>query len=613
MGLEGRILRGGGPMQLFVSYARTDRPKAESLAQRLRQAGITVWLDTDLIGGQEWWDRILDQLRSCDAVVAAVSKASIKSQACRAEREYATKLGKPILPLTLEPMGSRMMPADIAPIQAIDYSHPDEIVAFRLISAIFALPKPKGLPDPLPRPPDMPETYFGNIVDRIAAPKLDMDEQLAIIGRLEGALGPPNDKDDRQTAAELLKQMAARPDLFANAEQQIKSLRPQFAARKWPLPVVISFGVAVGLSALIIVIIVAIGAFFHSSAVHTWPATLGGIIHTRPFVANGAVYIGDINGHVYALDATTGRRLWTYPRRGHIGVIGYRPQVASGTVYVGSDDGNIYAINGTTGKLRWRSKAGAPVRSSPVYIKDVIYFSSANNNIQALNAKNGSHYWKRPAPIAGFFEHGPAVYKYEMPAMPLHSRSIYVGAGGFLYALNAATGKPLWKQPARIGTGDYSVPAVSPDGKTVYVGGGGHDLYALNTATGKPRWKHPYRIQASVKNQPAVSHGVVYFASGVSVYAVKADGTDYWAPRNFGSTVSGLFVANGSVYIGSGDNIYCLDETTGKRCQGWRTYHASGLVSAPIFNYGKIYFGTQDGKVYALAPDGSLARPTSES
>lgn len=78
-------------MQLFVSYARPDRLRAESLAVRLRQAGIEVWLDSDLVGGQRWWDRILRQLRTYHAVVAAISKASIKSRACRSEREYAVQ------------------------------------------------------------------------------------------------------------------------------------------------------------------------------------------------------------------------------------------------------------------------------------------------------------------------------------------------------------------------------------------------------------------------------------------------------------------------------------------------------------------------------------------
>jgi hypothetical protein len=214
-------------MQLFISYARPDRTRAESLTLRLRQAGITVWLDSDLVGGQAWWDRILDQLRTCDAVVVVISRAAIKSAACRSEREYAGKLGKAILPLTLESITAEMLPADIARIQTIDYSQPSEAAAFELIGAILALPAPGELPYPLPATPPVPTSPFGSLVDRLAEPTLSLDDQLAIIGRLEAALGPAADPHDAPTAMELLRQLDERPDLFAAAARQIEKIRAQ--------------------------------------------------------------------------------------------------------------------------------------------------------------------------------------------------------------------------------------------------------------------------------------------------------------------------------------------------------------------------------------------------
>jgi hypothetical protein len=105
-----------------------------------------------------------------------VSRASANSQACRAEREYAAKLGKPILPIAVEHMPAGLFPADIARLQIVDYTQPDERAAFRLATAIFALPKPKALPSPLPPPPPIPQTRFGNLNDRIAAPSLSLQE-----------------------------------------------------------------------------------------------------------------------------------------------------------------------------------------------------------------------------------------------------------------------------------------------------------------------------------------------------------------------------------------------------------------------------------------------------
>ena len=217
-------------MQLFFSYARPDRLRVDSLVTRLRQAGIEIWLDSDLVGGWPWWDKILGQLRSCNAVLAAVSRASTTSQACRSEREYAAQLGKPILPIALEHMPAGLFPADIARLQIIDYTQPDETAAFRLSAAIFAMPKPRALPSPLPAPPALPQTRFSNLNDRIAAPLLSLEEQLGIIVLLEGALGSTSDQEDRETATEMLSEMAKRPDLYETAARKIQALQRRPAA-----------------------------------------------------------------------------------------------------------------------------------------------------------------------------------------------------------------------------------------------------------------------------------------------------------------------------------------------------------------------------------------------
>jgi outer membrane protein assembly factor BamB len=337
-----------------------------------------------------------------------------------------------------------------------------------------------------------------------------------------------------------------------------------------------------------------------------WPSVLGGTIYRRPFVMNNTVFAGAGDGHVFALDATTGRRRWIYPRTGQIGAVYTRPIVVGGMVYFGSQDGAIYAVNSKTGTPKWVVRTGTSLQSNLQYIEGVIYYGTANHDIRALKVRNHSSLWK-PVPLAGAISHSPVTYENELPGTPLRGRTVYIGAGSFLYALNAASGENMWHR--WIGTGDGSVPVVSKDGKTVYVGGGGQGLYALNTANGKPRWKHPFHLQAPVQNQPVVSNNVIYFASGDYVYAVNENGTRYWPPHDFGTPVSGLAVANSSVYLGAGDRIYCLDYTTGRQCPGWQGYEASGPVTGPVPYNGRIYFATLDGKVYALTTQGSLARP----
>ena len=86
---------------------------------------------------------------------------------------------------------------------------------------------------------------------------------------------------------------------------------------------------------------------------------------------------GRRDGNVYALNAKTGAKLWSY-------ATGYgvesSPAVANGVVYVGSYDGNVYALNAKTGALLWSYTTGNGVRSSPAVANGVVYVGSYDGN-----------------------------------------------------------------------------------------------------------------------------------------------------------------------------------------------------------------------------------------
>jgi len=70
-------------------------------------------------------------------------------------------------------------------------------------------------------------------------------------------------------------------------------------------------------------------------------------VYSSPALANGVVYVGSGDDNVYALNADTGAKLWSYTTGG--GVYDSSPAVANGVVYVGSDDKNLYALNAKNG------------------------------------------------------------------------------------------------------------------------------------------------------------------------------------------------------------------------------------------------------------------------
>ena len=117
-----------------------------------------------------------------------------------------------------------------------------------------------------------------------------------------------------------------------------------------------------------------------------------------PTVDDGVVYVGSMDGYLYAVDSQTGRELWKF-EAGHPVIS--TPAVADGTVYFGSgcvgefclrrpdSDYNFYALDSQTGQEIWRFKTGGGVASSPLVADDLVYFGSEDQHVYALDRQTG--------------------------------------------------------------------------------------------------------------------------------------------------------------------------------------------------------------------------------
>jgi outer membrane protein assembly factor BamB len=79
-----------------------------------------------------------------------------------------------------------------------------------------------------------------------------------------------------------------------------------------------------------------------------WSYTAGSFVTSAPAVANGVVYVGSaryrpgsVASNVYALDASTGAKLWSYTASSWVIA---SPALADGMVYVGSANHKVYAF-----------------------------------------------------------------------------------------------------------------------------------------------------------------------------------------------------------------------------------------------------------------------------
>lgn len=78
---------------VFISYAREDRSKAEHVARGLSQMGLQAFWDSEIPPGQTWADYIEGKLSACKAVIVLWSEHSTKSQWVREEARMGRDKG----------------------------------------------------------------------------------------------------------------------------------------------------------------------------------------------------------------------------------------------------------------------------------------------------------------------------------------------------------------------------------------------------------------------------------------------------------------------------------------------------------------------------------------
>jgi outer membrane protein assembly factor BamB len=86
---------------------------------------------------------------------------------------------------------------------------------------------------------------------------------------------------------------------------------------------------------------------------------------TAPVAAGGLVFIADRRGVVQALDAR-GERVW---KAYTAGPIYYPPAIAQDRLFVGSADGRVYALEARTGRTLWTFRVAPEERRIPVFGK----------------------------------------------------------------------------------------------------------------------------------------------------------------------------------------------------------------------------------------------------
>ena len=67
--------------EVFISYATSDRERVLSLVERLRNAGVTVWIDQAGIDVSSMWSKeIVSAIKECKVMLLSISPHSTESE-----------------------------------------------------------------------------------------------------------------------------------------------------------------------------------------------------------------------------------------------------------------------------------------------------------------------------------------------------------------------------------------------------------------------------------------------------------------------------------------------------------------------------------------------------
>ena len=119
--------------EVFISYAARDRERVLGLVERLREAGVTVWIDQAGIDVSTMWSQeIVSAIKGCKVMLLSISPHSTESENVVKELALASERKKPIIPVYLEAAEiPETMEYQLAGIQRVEYFMENEDIAFK--------------------------------------------------------------------------------------------------------------------------------------------------------------------------------------------------------------------------------------------------------------------------------------------------------------------------------------------------------------------------------------------------------------------------------------------------------------------------------------------------
>lgn len=236
---------------------------------------------------------------------------------------------------------------------------------------------------------------------------------------------------------------------------------------------------------------------------------------TAPVYHQGRVFFAYVDGNLVAVDATSGKPVWTRKLVGHLES---SPMAVGGTLYLGTDKTNVVAVRASDGAIRWQFNSPGAIKASPSFHLGLVYVADYEGTMFCLDAHNGKPIWRTNTTRVPPFGDGGF---YSSPAIAFGH--VYAARDdGTVFAFDEKTGKVGWSFPTHnFVYGSPAVAKVPGTPPSVYIGSYDEHFYALDALTGKQRWR--YDVGGPVPGTATVIGHTVYTSSFKTREAIGID------------------------------------------------------------------------------------------